>query len=282
MQLGQRLDRRLARMFVLATTTGSPLLLRDRHRRDLARRSSRAPAPRARCCERSAKASWSARAMPKSAATFSAGLRHRVDAVLLLHQRVDEAPADRRVVDLGVAREKALSAFGITNGARVMLSTPPAIISSASPAAMARAQMATASMPDPHSRLTVAAGHVGRQPGQQHRHARDVAVVLARLVGAAEDDVVDRSPVDAGIALHQRLQRNRGEVVGAHGRQRAAVATDRRADAVTEEDVVHAIAFNEWGPATRFRREGDADARSARTRPMPPRKRSATIGAMSA
>ena len=34
-----------------------------------------------------------------------AGLRHGIDAVLLLHQRVDEAPADGGVVDLGIARE---------------------------------------------------------------------------------------------------------------------------------------------------------------------------------
>ena len=36
-----------------------------------------------------------------------------------------------------------------------MDSTPPAIISSASPALIARAAMMTASMPDPQSRLTV-------------------------------------------------------------------------------------------------------------------------------
>ena len=46
-----------------------------------------------------------------------AGLRHRIDAVLLLHHRIDEAPADRGVVDLGRARERA-SALPITNGAR--------------------------------------------------------------------------------------------------------------------------------------------------------------------
>ena len=37
-----------------------------------------------------------------------AGLRHRIDAVLRLDQRVDEAPADRGVVDLGMARERRL------------------------------------------------------------------------------------------------------------------------------------------------------------------------------
>ena len=52
-------------------------------------------------------------------------------------------------------REKALSALGMTNGARDMLSMPPATISSASPALIARAAISSASMPEPHSRFTV-------------------------------------------------------------------------------------------------------------------------------
>jgi hypothetical protein len=55
-------------------------------------------------------------------------------------------------------REKADSALGITKGARLMLSTPPAIISVASPDLMARAAVPTASSPEPHSRLTVEPG----------------------------------------------------------------------------------------------------------------------------
>ena len=46
----------------------------------------------------------------------------------------------------------------MTNGARLMLSTPPATIKCASPALMARAAMAKASIDDPHKRLTVVAG----------------------------------------------------------------------------------------------------------------------------
>ncbi len=42
-----------------------------------------------------------------------------------LHQLVDEAPADGGVLHR-LARLKASAAFGITKGARVMLSTPPA------------------------------------------------------------------------------------------------------------------------------------------------------------
>src|SRR5256885_11364289 len=60
-------------------------------------------------------------------------------------------------------RLKALSALGMTKGARLMLSTPPAIIRRASPALMARAAVPTASRPEPHRRLMVAAGpSIGR------------------------------------------------------------------------------------------------------------------------
>jgi hypothetical protein len=80
----------------------------------------------------------------------------------------------------------------ITNGARVIDSTPPAIAKSISPARIARAAAPTASRPEAHSRLSVTPGTDRRQARQQQRHARDVAVVLAGLVGAAEIDLVDR------------------------------------------------------------------------------------------
>ena len=124
-------------------------------------------------------------------------------------------------------RLKASVALPITNGARLMLSTPPAIISSASPALMARAAWPTASRPEPHRRLTVMPGHAVGQAGEQQRHARDVAVVLAGLVGAAEDHVVDRGGGHAGVALHQLADRVRGEIVGADLGEAAAVAADR-------------------------------------------------------
>ena len=55
-------------------------------------------------------------------------------------------------------RDHAVPALGSTIGARVMLSTPPAITRSASPARTARAAIATASSPEPHSRFTVVPG----------------------------------------------------------------------------------------------------------------------------
>ena len=84
-------------------------------------------------------------------------------------------------------------------------------------------------------------GTVGRQAGEQHRHAGDVAVVLAGLVGAAEIAVVERLPVEAGIALDQHADRVGGEVVGADVAQRPAVAADRRADGVADEGVGHGV-----------------------------------------
>ena len=55
-------------------------------------------------------------------------------------------------------REKADSALPMTKGARLMLSTPPAIMSPASPLLIARAALATASRLDPHRRLMVVPG----------------------------------------------------------------------------------------------------------------------------
>ena len=57
----------------------------------------------------------------------------------------------------------ARDGFGTTHGARVIDSTPPATIRSASPTAIARAAPTTASSPLAHSRLTVLPGtDVGR------------------------------------------------------------------------------------------------------------------------
>jgi hypothetical protein len=55
----------------------------------------------------------------------------------------------------------------MTKGARLMLSTPPAIISRASPARMARAAVPSASRPEPHRRLMVAPGTSTGRPASR-------------------------------------------------------------------------------------------------------------------
>ena len=63
-----------------------------------------------------------------------------------------------------ILRENAASALPITNGARDMDSTPPAIASSISPLAMARNAVPMASMPEAHRRLRVTPGMVSGSP----------------------------------------------------------------------------------------------------------------------
>ena len=68
---------------------------------------------------------------------------------------------------ISVALENAVAALGMTNGARVMLSTPPARTRSASPDRTARAAIATASRLDPQSRFTVPPGAETGRPASR-------------------------------------------------------------------------------------------------------------------
>jgi hypothetical protein len=77
-----------------------------------------------------------------------------------------------------------------------------------------------------------------RQAGQQHGHPGDVAVVLAGLVRRAEDHLVHLVRVDAGPA-HHLTDDQRGQVVGPHARQRAAVPPHRGADAADQVRLSH-------------------------------------------
>ena len=83
------------------------------------------------------------------------------------------------------------------------------------------------------------AGNRLRHAGKQKRHARDVAVVLAGLVGAAEIDLVDLVPVERRVLGHQRLDRGRGEIVGAHLGERTAETADRSPDGIANEHITH-------------------------------------------
>src|SRR5437899_10068150 len=85
------------------------------------------------------------------------------------------------------------------------------------------------------------AGTFLRQTGEKERHARDVSIVLAGLVGAAVHDVVDGAPVHARVALDKRLDWHRTEIVGAHRRKAAAVTAERRAHGVANEGFRHVL-----------------------------------------
>ena len=63
----------------------------------------------------------------------------------------------------------------------------------------------------------------------------NVAIIFAGLVGAAHDRVIEFFPLYVRVAGHERPDRNRGEVIGAHRSQSAAVTADGGADGVTDE-----------------------------------------------
>lgn len=104
----------------------------------------------------------------------------------------------------------------MTKGARLIDPTPPATISSASPALMARAAVITASMPEPYRRVDRRAGHF--LAGRSRSSAMRATLRLSSPAWLAQplDQVeVDGLPVDILVALDQRLQRDGAEIVGA-------------------------------------------------------------------
>ena len=201
------------------------------------RPASRAAA--ARWCDRSANSSCRSRVMPYRSATFSAVSPRLIGGYISCMRGLTRRQPSR------VSAVSRLRAHGsplrcTTNGARVMDSVPPATATSMSPAAIARAASLTASMPDPHSRLTVAPGISTGRAGQQHGHAGHVPVVLARLVRGAPVDVVDGGHVKARGARDEGLEYVRGQVVGADLGQRPLDLADRRPAGIHDEYRAHA------------------------------------------
>ncbi|KAF1051747.1 MAG: hypothetical protein GAK41_01241 [Burkholderia gladioli] len=244
LQLRQCVQRGFARMFVARHDERIALLLRDRDCRDFLRQ--RAVLLRARRLLLAAQREriLIGAADPVIVRDVLDRLRHRIDAVQLLNQRIDKAPADRRIVDLGLTRERA---GGLAHHERRAAHAFHA--AGDHQPGFARLDRARGDADRVHAGTAQAVdrriGHAFRQAREQRRHARDVAVVLAGLVGAAEDHVVDRGPVDVAIALDERLERHCAEVVGANAGQRAAaVAVDRGADCVTEECIGHGCLRN--------------------------------------
>src|SRR5690349_13023320 len=70
------------------------------------------------------------------------------------------------------------------------------------------------------------AGHALGESGEQERHARDIAVVFARLIRTSQHHVVERVPIRVGMPRTQGPKRFCREVVRPDGRQRAAVPTE--------------------------------------------------------
>ena len=164
--------------------------------------------------------------------------RHGVDAVLRFHLAIDEAPAQGRVFDFRSARECAVSlahhercarhAFHATGNDQLRFARLDGAGRHAD-----GVQAGAAQTVDGIGRYCC------RQTGQQRSHAAHVAVVFARLVGAAVEHVVDGGPVDGRIAGDQRGNRQRAQVVGAHAGECTAIAAKGSAHGITDKGFVH-------------------------------------------
>src|SRR6185436_21182964 len=79
--------------------------------------------------------------------------------------------------------------------------------------------------------------HLHWEPSQQKRHTRHVAIVLAGLIRASVDDIIDRTPIDSRVSLYEGLDGNCREIIGAQGRQNSPITPERRANGVTNVGV---------------------------------------------
>src|SRR5665213_2015966 len=170
----------------------------------------------ARCCERIANASWSARETWNSSATFSpvSGIASTPYCAFISGLMKRQPMV---VSKISAERENASGALPITNGARGADRVEPGSA-------------------EPVERL---AGNRVRHAGQQQRHARHVAVVLAGLVGAAEIDFIDLGPIEIGMPRHQGLDRGGAQIVGTHLGQRTAETADRGPHGITNKYITH-------------------------------------------
>ena len=121
-------------------------------------------------------------------------------------------------------------------------------MTSPSPNAIACAAELIACRLDPHSRFTVDARNFDRQSGEQHRHARDVAIVFAALIGGAEVHVVDLRARSMPVRSTSARIACGGEIVGTHRCQRAAVAADRRAHRIDHPHLARSPRRHRAGP----------------------------------
>ena len=77
------------------------------------------------------------------------------------------------------------------------------------------------------------------QSREQGTHTGNIAVILARLVRIAIDDIIDLFPIDGRIAVHQGLDRDRPKVIRADSRQAAAITANRGSNCITDIRVFH-------------------------------------------
>ena len=239
---GELLERRLRSRMLIACHDERrlALALRNLHRHELAREEA-APGSRRRALLTAQREAVLIRARDvELRGDVLAGLRHGVDAEAFLQARIDETPADGGVEDLGVAAEGTVRLRHHEWRARHRFDAPgdrELHLAGTDRAGGDRHRI------EPGAAEAIDRGprHRYRQSREQPRHASDVAVVLARLVGAAEEHLLDCGRIERRLALEERRDGDRRQVIGAHRCERTAVAPDRRADRLADEGLGRAV-----------------------------------------
>ena len=172
------------------------------------------------CCERSANASWSSRETPHRSATFSpvspiasvenlaayAGFTNRQPSVVSCSVR---SPRSNGFVGFGGDQRRARHRLDAAGHEQVAVARDDRV-AGAHHGAQSRGAEAV------HRHAADAVGQTGEQRGEP----RDVAVVLARLVGAAEPHVLDVARRRRRCARPRRRWRRRPDRRGARRRGR--------------------------------------------------------------
>lgn len=159
---------------------------------------------------------------------------HAVGAPGLRHPGVDEAPADGGVVNLGRAGE---GGFGLGHhegraGHAFDAACDDDLRRAVADAAGGKDHGIKAGRAEAVHRQC---RNRGAKAGQEDGHPGDVAVILARLVGAAEDHLVDGQVVQ----IEKAVDDPGGKVVGADCGQRPGVAADGGATVGAKEGLGH-------------------------------------------
>ena len=115
------------------------------------------------------------------------GLAHGLDAVEPFDFRIDETPANRRVLQLWRSRESCL---GFAEHKWRARHTLDAARNNAreSTAPYTESSLRYGFQPACAQAVDRDTGHALAEAGQQNRHARDIAIVLAGLIGATQHD----------------------------------------------------------------------------------------------
>ena len=114
-------------------------------------------------------------------------------------------------------------------GTRDIDSTPPATTNGCTPLITPIAAKSIACKPDPQNRFTVVAAHLDGPPRVEHRVAREVRALLARLRHAPHDHVVDVFWIEPRL-LGEPLEHLRENALRMNARERAlaSLATSTR------------------------------------------------------